>query len=93
MNRRTTLLSGLAVAGGLALPSIARAQEATQRNIAAFSMLDWRDHFDALGVAAIVADTNSRALFFWNSDGADVRVYPTSVPISKELGSGLIANR
>ena len=85
ISRRKVILTGTALAGALALPAIVRAQEATQRNIAAFVMHDWRDHFDSLGVAAIVADTDTRALFFWNGDGADVRVYPTSVPISEEL--------
>jgi len=46
---------------------------------------DWRDHFDTLGKGAIVADTTSRALHFWNEDGSDYRVYPTSVPMSDEL--------
>ena len=85
INRRKAILSGVALASGLALPAIARAQDATARNIAAFKMHDWRDHFDTLGVAAIVADVDSRALFFWNGNGDAVRVYPTSVPISEEL--------
>ena len=67
-NRRRAVLSAVA----LALPAIARAQETTLRNIAAFKMHDWRDHFDTLGVAAIVADVDARALFFWNGDGAEV---------------------
>ena len=45
----------------------------------------WQDHFDDLGVGTIVADTASRALHYWNADGSDYRIYPTSVPISEEL--------
>lgn len=56
-----------------------------RRNQSGFRRIDWRDHFDALGVATIIADTRSRALSFWNADGSDYRVYPTSVPISEEL--------
>lgn len=33
----------------------------------------------------IVADTLSRALHYWNADGSDYRVYPTSVPMTDEL--------
>lgn len=56
-----------------------------RRNQSGFRTIDWRDHFDTLGVATIIADTRSRALSFWNADGSDYRVYPTSVPISEDL--------
>jgi L,D-transpeptidase ErfK/SrfK len=54
-------------------------------NISSFAMQDWRDHFDSLGTPMIVADTTSRALHFWNAQGEDHRIFPTSVPISDEL--------
>ncbi|MBL3703303.1 L,D-transpeptidase family protein [Sulfitobacter sp. BDSS02] len=56
-----------------------------RRNISSFSAQDWRDHFDSLGVASIVADTTSRALHYWDATGEDYRIYPTSVPMSDEL--------
>ena len=59
--------------------------ETSVRNISSFSQQNWRDHFDSLAVATIVADTTSRALHYWNEDGSDYRVYPTSVPMSEEL--------
>lgn len=59
--------------------------ETAVRNISSFSRQDWRDHFDELGIATIVADTTSRALHYWAGDGSDYRVYPTSVPMSEEL--------
>ncbi len=65
--------------GALANPS------AVRNNISSFTMQDWRDHFPDLGKATIVADTTSRALHFWSGDGADYRIFPTSVPISDEL--------
>ena len=84
--------TALLIAGGAALivPARARAevrQESTvvRRNISSFSSQDWRDHFDDLGVGCIVCDTASRALHYWNADGSDYRVYPTSVPKTDEL--------
>ncbi|KIN60279.1 ErfK/YbiS/YcfS/YnhG family protein [Sulfitobacter noctilucae] len=59
--------------------------ESVRRNATSFMAQDWRDHFDSLGKAAVVADTTSRALHYWNADGSDYRVYPTSVPATEEL--------
>lgn len=81
--RRGLLGAGLALA---AFGQAARANPAGVRNnISSFRMQDWRDHFDSLGPATLVADTGSRALHYWNAGGLDHRVYPTSVPISDEL--------
>ncbi|WP_299654835.1 L,D-transpeptidase [uncultured Jannaschia sp.] len=79
--RRTLLAACLA---GLALPAAAQST-GTRRNASSFHMQDWRDHFDDLGVGTIVADTTSRALHYWNADGSDYRLYPTSVPTSEDL--------
>ncbi|MCK0167023.1 L,D-transpeptidase [Jannaschia sp. S6380] len=93
-DRRTLLLTA---AAALAAPALARAQytaeqfggeaqpDFSRRNTSSFRMIDWRDHFDTLGVATIIADTRSRALHFWSGDGSDYRLYPTSVPMSEEL--------
>ena len=82
LNRRTVIMTGAATL--LAAPALAQSSDApSSRNIASFVRQDWRDHFDSLGVATIVADTGSRALHFWNA--TEYRVYPTSVPISEEL--------
>ncbi|MCV2878645.1 L,D-transpeptidase [Sedimentimonas flavescens] len=88
-------------AGGAALLSPALARAATQdtpmalqpaivapserRNISAFRLVDWRDHFEQLDRATLIADTSSRALHYWAKDGLDYRLYPTSVPMSEEL--------
>lgn len=82
-SRRRTL--GLIAFGGLAMPAIARAQVGPDHNISSFVMQRWQDHFDELGLGAIVADTGSRALHFWSGDGQTYRAYPTSVPISDAL--------
>jgi lipoprotein-anchoring transpeptidase ErfK/SrfK len=91
LTRRGLLAAGLA-APALLAPRLLRAapeergtSETLRRNASSFRAQDWRDHFDTLGLAAIVADTASRALHFWSGDGTDYRVYPTSVPISDEL--------
>lgn len=82
LTRRSAILTGLA---GLATPGLLRAAEPVRRNSSSFKVQRWQDHFDDLGVGIIVADTSSRALHYWNADGSDYRVYPTSVPISEEL--------
>lgn len=82
-----------AAAASLLMPATARAVEPVEpveeapvrRNTSSFAAQDWRDHFSELGVACIVCDTESRALHFWSGDGADYRIYPTSVPKTDEL--------
>ena len=55
-----------------------------RNNISSFRVHDWQDHFDALGQGIIIADTTTRALQFWTSDG-EMRIFPTSVPLSDDL--------
>ena len=78
--RRFIATTGIA----LAAPMVLRA-DVVRHNISGFRKLEWRDHFDTLGQGAIVADTHSRALHYWNADGTDYRIYPTSVPKTDEL--------
>jgi len=59
--------------------------DGVRRNVSSFRRQDWREHFDALGKGAIVADTTSRALHYWSADGSDYRIYPTSVPLTDDL--------
>ncbi|MBD3764093.1 MAG: L,D-transpeptidase family protein [Rhodobacterales bacterium] len=79
ITRRGLVGAGLA----LALPGMAGAQ--VRANISDFRTADWRDHFDSLGLGVIVADTRARVVHFWSGDGAEYRLYPSSVPISEEL--------
>lgn len=93
--RRHLIQVTVAGVATLAMPAILRAQDlqpaertantGEKHNISSFRPQDWRDHFDTLGVGAIVADTTSRALHYWNADGSDYRLYPTSVPRTDEL--------
>ena len=83
---RRMIISGAVAA--LAMPSVLRAQDGAginRRNISSFAQQDWRDHFETLGKGAIVCDTVSRALHYWNADASDYRVFPTSVPKTDEL--------
>jgi lipoprotein-anchoring transpeptidase ErfK/SrfK len=92
--RRDFLTLGAAALLPLAAPQILRAQEIDpselvdndqRRNASSFTMQNWQDHFDKLGIVTIVADTTSRALHYWNEDGSDYRMYPTSVPLTESL--------
>ena len=96
INRRTALLG---VASVLATPTLLRAQSTdafptseeaistqlpVRRNISSFSQQNWQDHFDELGVGALLADITSRAVHYWGPDGT-YKLYPSSVPMSEEL--------
>jgi len=82
--RRQFLLSAGAA---LAAPGLVRAEtNSARRNASSFVSQHWSNHFDSLGnTGAIVCDTGSRALHYWNADGSDHRVYPTSVPMTEEM--------
>ncbi|MGB5560518.1 MAG: L,D-transpeptidase [Paracoccaceae bacterium] len=92
--RRQFLTLGAAALLPLAAPQILRAQVLDpeelvdndfRRNASSFATQRWQDHFETLGIATIVADTTSRALHYWNADGTDYRIYPTSVPLTESL--------
>lgn len=94
-SRRSLIQLAVAGVATLATPSILRAQvtgptirsenTGEKHNISSFRPQNWQDHFQNLGVGAIVADTASRALHYWNADGSDYRLYPTSVPMTDDL--------
>ncbi len=56
-----------------------------RRNISSFSSKDWKPYFSNRKKGAILVDTASRALHYWSEDGETYKLYPTSVPITKEL--------
>ena len=56
-----------------------------RRNISSFRALDWRPYFDDLTNGAVLVDTQSRALHFWNQDQSVYKLYPTSVPLTEDL--------
>lgn len=80
LSRRGLLGAGI---GTLILGTAAQAETPSVRNnISSFQSQDWRDHFDNLGIATIVADTTSRALHFWSADGANP---PTRIPAMRRI--------
>ena len=56
-----------------------------RRNASSFRALDWQPYFQNTRGGAILVDTTSRALHFWNEDQSIYKLYPTSVPMSEEL--------
>ena len=82
---RRSFARGL-VATVLFAPSVARSQTAdsVRRNVSSFRTHAWQDHFETLGVGLIISDTSSKILQHWAADG-EMRIYPTSVPLSEEL--------
>ncbi len=91
ISRRSVLVAGIGGVTALAVPSLllgstdlASENGGVRHNISSFALHEWSDHFDALGLGIIVADTNRRVLQHWIADG-EMRIYPTSVPVTDEL--------
>ncbi len=58
--------------------------DTVRRNMMGFRAHSWEPYFDTLNNGAILVDTSSRALHYWDEAGA-LRIYPTSVPMSEDL--------
>lgn len=56
-----------------------------RHNISSFTSKSWEPYFSNRKNGVILVDTKSRALHYWSEDGEINKLYPTSVPISKEL--------
>ena len=56
-----------------------------KHNIFSFRAQSWQDHFKNLNRGAILVDTKTRSLHYWNKNGTEYKVSPTSVPLNKEL--------
>ena len=96
LSRRAILSTGVVALGGMAMPSILRAQDmpdyepdsavtTVRRNVMGFRNQDWKDHFSNLRKGAILCDTQSRAVHFWSEDEGTYLVYPSSVPMTEEF--------
>ena len=93
---RRRLLVGSASAA-LAAPMLARAAaaqaiapfgetlEPLRRNVSAFTLHRWQDHFDTLRNGAILSDTTAMTVQYWSEDESVVRLFPSSVPASDDL--------
>ncbi|QIE47733.1 L,D-transpeptidase (plasmid) [Pseudohalocynthiibacter aestuariivivens] len=86
IDRRAFLIGSSGGLIALAAPSVLRAQLAdpVRRNMSAFRVHEWQDHFEDLGKGILLSDTTTRVLQHWTADG-EMRIYPTSVPMSDEL--------
>jgi L,D-transpeptidase ErfK/SrfK len=96
LSRRALLGTGVIALGGLAMPSVLRAQalpeyesegnvRTARRNVMGFRSHVWRDHFSNLRRGAILCDTYSRALHYWSEDESIVLSYPCSVPMTEDF--------
>ena len=99
MNRRRFArlgaAAGLGALASAAIPGVSLAQNTTtqefeadpplQRRISGFIAYDWNDYFPNRNNGAILVDTRTRVLHFWNAAGDIYNVYPVSVPLTPEL--------
>ena len=83
-----------AAAFTLSAPSILRAQQAANAEIAdgtvdirtnTYVTRSWDGYFNSLRNGAILVDTRARALHFWPEDGSMHLIYPVSVPLTPEM--------
>ena len=95
LNRRAFLRTSAAATGLAAAPVLAQNEDGTtefeeapeivRRNISSFRSLQWRPYFSSLRKGAILVDTTSRALHYWNEDETVYKLFPTSVPLTEEM--------
>ncbi|WP_421702271.1 L,D-transpeptidase [Aliiroseovarius sp.] len=95
LNRRAFLGTTMAATGMMAAPALAQNEPSTteieeepevvRRNISSFRSLQWQPYFSNLRKGAILVDTTSRALHYWNEDETIYKLYPTSVPLTEEM--------
>ena len=93
-DRRAFLAGGAALLGTPALAQGMNANETVEiernvssvirRNVSSFRTMDWQPYFDSLNNGAILVDIDSRALHFWEQNGA-YHLYPCSVPLTEDL--------
>ena len=95
LSRRRLLVGGASAA--IATPMLSRAAaaqevapfgeilEPIQRNVSAFALHRWQDHFETLRNGVILSDTTAMMVQYWSEDESVVRLYPSSVPASDDL--------
>ena len=92
---RRKLFSGLMVSTIIPLSSLEEgyAQKAVgknengepRHNISSYRYQKWQDHFKSTKNGAILSDTSSRCLHYWDESKEIHKIYPTSVPLTPEL--------
>ena len=56
-----------------------------KHNIFSFRVQFWQDHFKNINKGAILVDTKTRSLHYWNKNGTEYKVFPTSLISSETL--------
>lgn len=83
-----------ATAFGLSAPSLLRAQQAANTEIAdgsvdirtnSYVTRSWEGYFSSLRKGAILVDIRGRTLHYWPEDGSMHLIYPVSVPLTQEM--------
>ena len=92
---RRKLFSGLVISTIIPLSTVKEvsAQKAVGRNengepshnISSYRYQKWQNHFKSIKNGAILSDTKSRCLHYWNDEKKLHKIYPTSVPLTPEL--------
>lgn len=95
ISRRQFTTTVSAAALGIAAPGILRAQtisptgvvedDTVDIRISNYSARNWQGHFNSLGRGAILVDIQGRTLHYWDSDDSMHRIYPVSVPLTREM--------
>ena len=57
----------------------------TLHNISSYRYQKWENHFKSITNGAILSDTKSKCLHFWNGKENIYKIYPSSVPLTPEL--------
>jgi L,D-transpeptidase ErfK/SrfK len=88
IKRRSFLMGAAATAAlpaGMSMAQEATAPLAAPRNISAFRVEKWQDHFPNLRKGVILADIESKVVQYWSEDESIYRMYPSTVPLTDQL--------
>ena len=93
VNRRYFILGTTLVGLSFFTQTVSNAQQAAKKtqsgetlhNISSYRYQKWENHFKSITNGAILSDTKSKCLHFWNGKENIYKIYPTSVPLTPEL--------
>ncbi len=93
VNRRYFIFGTTLVGLNFFTQAVSNAQQAVKKtqsgetlhNISSYRYQKWENHFKSITDGAILSDTKSKCLHFWNGKENIYKIYPTSVPLTPEL--------
>ena len=93
VNRRYFIFGTTLVGLNFFTQAVSNAQQAVKKtqsgetlhNISSYRYQKWENHFKSITNGAILSDTKSKCLHFWNGKENIYKIYPTSVPLTPEL--------